>query len=62
MFEEDLKVAKVTYNLVKAQLKADMEDGNIKPEDLPLIGKVVARCENDIKYYEKQVAEFKTEA
>lgn len=62
MFEEDLKVAKATLDLVKEELQARIDAKSIKPEDLPLYGKVVSKAQSDVKYYEEQVAKFKTEA
>lgn len=61
MFEEDLKVAKATLDLVRRQLISDMAEGNISPEELPLFGKVVANCEYNVKYYEEQVEKNKKE-
>lgn len=62
MFEEDLKIAKATLDLVKEELQARIDAKSIKPEEMPLYGKVVENCENNVKYYEEQVARFKTEA
>ena len=62
MFEEDLKIAKATLDLVKEELRARIDAKSIKPEEMPLYGKVVETCENNVKYYEEQVARFKTEA
>ena len=62
MFEEDLKIAKATLDLVKEELQARIDAKSIKPEEMLLYGKVVETCENNVKYYEEQVARFKTEA
>lgn len=62
MFEEDLKIAKVTLDLVKEELQARIDAKSIKPEELLLYGKVVENCECNVKYYEEQVAKYKTEA
>lgn len=62
MFEEDLKVAKATLDLVKEELQAKIDAKSIKPEEMPLYGKVLESCENNVKYYEEQVAKYKTEA
>ena len=62
MFEEDLKIAKATLDHVKEELQARIHENSIKPEEMPLYGKVVENCENKVKYYEEQVARFKTEA
>lgn len=61
MFEEDLKIAKVTLDLVKEELQARIDAKSIKPEEMPLYGKVVESCERHVKYYEEQVAKYKTE-
>lgn len=58
MFEEELKIAKATLDLVKEELQARIDAKSIKPEDLPFYGKVVEKCEHNVKYYEKCVAEF----
>lgn len=62
MFEEDLKVAKATLDLVKEELQAKIDAKSIKPEEMPLYGKVLESCEYNVKYYEEQVAKYKTEA
>lgn len=62
MYEEDLKIAKATLDLVKEELQARIDAKTIKPEELPLYGKVVENCENNVKYYEEQVAKYKTGA
>lgn len=62
MFEEDLKIAKTTLDLVKEELQARIDAKSIKPEEMPLYGKVVENCERSVKYYEEQVAKYKTEA
>lgn len=62
MFEEDLKIAKATLDLVKEELQARIDAKRIKPEEMPLYGKVVEYCEHKVKYYEEQVAKYKTEA
>lgn len=62
MFEEDLKIAKVTLDLVKEELQARIDAKSIKPEEMLLYGKVVESCEFRVKYYEEQVAKYKTEA
>lgn len=62
MFEEDLKIAKATLDLVKEELQARIDAKSIKPEELLLYGKVVENCERNVKYYEEQVAKYKTEA
>lgn len=62
MFEEELKIAKVTLDLVKEELQARIDAKSIKPEELPLYGKVLSKAQSDVEYYEKLVAERKTEA
>ena len=62
MYKEELEIAKVTLDLVKEELQAKIDAKSIKPEEMPLYGKVVETCENNVKYYEEQVARFKTEA
>ena len=62
MFEEDLKIAKATLDLVKEELQARIDAKSIKPEEMPLYGKVVETCETNVQSYEEQVARFKTEA
>lgn len=62
MFEEDLKVAKATLDLVKEELQAKIDAKSIKPEEMSLYGKVLESCEYNVKYYEEQVAKYKTEA
>lgn len=62
MYEEDLKIAKATLDLVKEELQARIDAKTIKPEELPLYGKVVSKAQSDVKYYEELVAKFKTEA
>ena len=62
MYKEELEIAKVTPDLVKEELQARIDAKSIKPEEMPLYGKVVENCENNVKYYEEQVARFKTEA
>ena len=61
MFEEDLKIAKATLDLVKEELQARIDAKSIKPEEMPLYGKVVENCELKVKYYGEQVAKYKTE-
>ena len=61
MFEEELKIAKVTLDLVKEELQARIDAKSIKPEEMPLYGKVVENCELKVKYYGEQVAKYKTE-
>ena len=48
--------------MYKEELQARIDAKSIKPEEMPLYGKVVETCENNVKYYEEQVARFKTEA
>ena len=62
MYKEELEIAKITLDLVKEELQARIDAKSIKPEEMPLYGKVVENCENNVKYYEEQVARFKTEA
>lgn len=62
MFEEDLKIAKTTLDLVKEELQARIDAKSIKPEEMPLYGKVVENCEHTVKYYEEQVAKYKKES
>lgn len=62
MFEEDLKVAKATLDLVKEELQTRIDAKSIKPEELPLYGKVVSKAQSDVEYYKEQVAKYKTEA
>lgn len=62
MFEEELKIAKATLDLVKEELQARIDAKSIKPEDLPIYGKVVSKAQSDVKFYEEQVAKYKTEA
>ena len=62
MFEEELKIAKVTLDLVKEELQARIDAKSIKPEDLPFYGKVVSKAQSNVEYYEEQVAKYKTEA
>lgn len=62
MFEEDLEIAKATLDLVKEELQARIDAKSIKPEELPFYGKVVSKAQSDVKFYEEQVAKFKTEA
>ena len=62
MYEEDLKIAKATLDIVKEELQARIDAKTIKPEELPLYGKVVSKAQSDVKYYEELVAKFKTEA
>lgn len=61
MFEEELKIAKVTLDLVKEELQARIDAKSIKPEEMPLYGKVVEKCENSVRYYEEIVARYKKE-
>ena len=62
MYKEELEIAKVTLDLVKEELQARIDAKSIKPEEMPLYGKVVENCEHNVKYYEEQVAKYKTEA
>lgn len=62
MFEEELKIAKATLDLVKEELQARIDAKSIKPEEFPLYGKVVSKAQSDVKYYEELRATYKTEA
>lgn len=61
MFEEDLKISKLMLDLVKEELQARIDAKSIKPEEMPLYGKVVEKCENSVRYYEEIVARCKEE-
>lgn len=62
MFEEELKIAKATLDLVKEELQARIDAKSIKPEELLLYGKVVSKAQSDVTYYEELVEKYKTEA